>query len=127
MSPAPSFTLDGETAAVFRDWLFETGVKHHAEPQIADPLTELAAAIDGELHDSTEYVAISVSTTAVPPTDHAAAVDDAGSPPRQGSEHDTRPADAVSVNDADTEPGRLYDTLTDDAWLFVALAEGRCQ
>ncbi|QIO20853.1 hypothetical protein [Haloarcula sp. JP-L23] len=116
MSPAPSFTLDGETAAVFRDWLFETGVKNHAKPQIADPLAELAAAIDGELHDSTEYVAISASTTAFPPTDLSTGVDDAGSPPHQGSEHDTRPADTVSVNDADIDPGRLYDTFPDDAW-----------
>jgi hypothetical protein len=69
MSPPPSFTLDVETATAVRDWLFETGVKNHAEPQIADPLAELAAAIDGELHDSTEYVAITASTTAFPPNE----------------------------------------------------------
>jgi hypothetical protein len=116
MSPTPSFTLDVETATAFRDWLFETGVENHAEPQIANPLAELAAAIDGELHDSTEYVAISASTTAFPPTDRSAGVDDAGSATHQESAEPTRPADAVPVDDTDSDPDRLYDSLPDDVW-----------
>jgi len=114
MSPAPSFTLDVETATAFRDWLFETGVENHAEPQIANPLAELAAAIDGELHDSTEYVAISALTTAFPPTDHSAGVDDAGSATHQESAEPTRPAGAVSVDDTNSDPARLYDSVPDD-------------
>lgn len=98
MSPAPSLTLDIETATAFRDWLFETGIENHAEPQIADPLAELAAAIDGELYDSTECVAISASTTAFPLDDQCAVVDDAGSPTQQESEDSTRPADGIPVN-----------------------------
>jgi hypothetical protein len=116
MSPAPSFTLDVETAAAFRDWLFETGVKNHAEPQIAEPLAELAAAIDGELHDSTEYVAITASTTAFPPNDHSTGGDDVGSPTHQKAEEPIRPADVVPVDDADSDPNRIYDRLSDDAW-----------
>jgi hypothetical protein len=116
MSPTPSFTLDVETATAFRDWLFETGVENHAEPQIAEPLAELAAAIDGELHDSTEYVAISASTTAFPSTDHSAGVDDAGSATHQESAEPTRPADTVPVDDTDSDPSRLYDSLPDDVW-----------
>ncbi|WP_458190545.1 hypothetical protein [Haladaptatus sp. NG-WS-4] len=112
MPPGPSFTLDAETAAAVRDWLFETGVKNHADPQIADPLAELAAAIDGELHDSTEYVAITASTTAFPPNDHSPGGDDADSPTHQQAEEPTRPADAVPVDDAN----RIYDRLHDDAW-----------
>jgi hypothetical protein len=116
MSPAPSFTLDVETATAFRDWLFETGVENHNDPQIANPLAELAAAIDGELHDSTEYVAISASATAFPPTDHSAGVDDAGSATHEASADPTRPADAVPVDDTDSDPARLYNSLSDDAW-----------
>jgi len=116
MSPAPSFTLDVETATAFRDWLFETGVKNHTDPQIANPLAELAAAIDGELHDSTEYVSMSASTTAFPPTDHSAGVDDAGSAAHEASADPTRPADAVPIDDTDSDPTRLYDSLPDDVW-----------
>lgn len=116
MSPAPSFTLDVETATAFRDWLFETGVENHNDPQIANPLAELAAAIDGELHDSTEYVAISASTTAFPPTDHSAGVDDAGSTTHEASADPTRSGDAVAVDDTDSDPARLYDSLPDDVW-----------
>ena len=116
MSPAPSFTLDVETATAFRDWLFETGVENHTDPQIANPLAELAAAIDGELHDSTEYVAISASTTAFPPTDHSAGVDDGGSATHETVADPTRPADAVPADDTDSDPARLYDSLPDGAW-----------
>ncbi|QIO25586.1 hypothetical protein [Haloarcula sp. JP-L23] len=114
MSPTPLFTLDVETATAFRDWLFETGVENHTEPQIADPLAALAAAIDGELHDSTEYVAISASTTAFPPNDRPTSGDDAGSPTHQEPAEPPQPADTGPVDDAD--PGRLYDSLPDDAW-----------
>ena len=48
MSPIPSFTLDVETATASRDWLFETGVENHAEPQIANPRT-FAALLGGTL------------------------------------------------------------------------------
>ena len=116
MSPTPSFTLDVETATAFRDWLFETGVKNHTDPHIANPLAELAAAIDGELHDSTEYVAISASTTAFPPTDHSAGVDDTGSATYEASPDPTRPTDAIPVDDTDSDPARLYDSLSDDVW-----------
>jgi hypothetical protein len=116
MSPAPSFTIDVETATAFRDWLVETGIENHADPQIADPLAELAAAIDGELHDGTEYVAISASTTAFPPNDRPTCVDDAGSPTRQASAEPLQPADTVPVDDADSDPSRLYGDLPDDAW-----------
>ena len=70
MSPSPSFMLVVETAAAFRNWLSETGVENHAEPQIANPLAELAAVIDGELPDPAEYIVISASATAVSLTDH---------------------------------------------------------
>lgn len=116
MSPAPSFTLDVETATAFRDWLFETGVENHAEPQIADPLAELAAAIDGELRDSTEYVAISASTTAAPPTDYSTGVGDADSPTQQKVEDSTRLTDGIPIDVADSDPSGLYDSLPDDAW-----------
>jgi hypothetical protein len=116
MSPISSFTLNVETAIAFRDRLFKIGLKNHAEPQIATPLAELAAATDGELHDSTECVAISAATTVVPPTDHSAGVNDVGSTTHQESSEPTRPADAVSVDDVDSDPARFYDSLSDDVW-----------
>ncbi|MFC6732409.1 hypothetical protein [Haladaptatus sp. DYSN1] len=115
MSPGPSFTLDVETATAVRDWLFETGVENHAKSQIANPLAELAAAIDGELHDSMEYVEISASTAVFPPTDHSAGVGNVGSPLRQESENTTRPADGIPVDVADSDPSGLYDSLPDGA------------
>jgi hypothetical protein len=116
MSLAPSFTLDVETAVAFRDWLFETGVENHAEPQIADPLAELAAAIDSELHDSTESVSISASTTAVSPTGQSTVVDEVGSPAQQEFEDSTPPADGFPVDDADIDANRLNGRLADDRW-----------
>lgn len=116
MSPTPSFTLDVETATAFRDWLFETGVENHTVPQFADPLAELAAAIDGELHDSMEYVAISASTTAFPPTDHSVGVDDPGSATHEAAADPTRPAEAVPVDNTDSDPARFYDSLPDNVW-----------
>jgi hypothetical protein len=116
MSPTPSFTFDVETATAFRDWLFETGVENHAEPQIADLLAELAAAINGELHDSTEYIVINASTTVFPPTDHSAGVDDVGSPIHQESAEPPQPTDTGPVDGADSDPSRLYDNLPDGVW-----------
>ena len=69
-APIQLFTLDVETATAFRGWLFETGVENHAEPQIADPLAEPAAAIGGTLHESTGHVVINASTTVFSPTDY---------------------------------------------------------
>ena len=110
MSPAPSFTPDVETATAFRDWLFETGVENHAEPQTADPLAELAATIDGELLNSTEYVAISASTTAAPPTDYPTGVGDADSLTQQKVEDSTRLADGIPIDVAAETPA---DSTTD--------------
>ena len=51
MNAVPSYTVDRETAATLREWLFENAVEKHGESEITEPLAELAAAIDGVLED----------------------------------------------------------------------------
>ena len=51
MSSVPSYTVDRETAATLREWLFENAVEKHGESDISEPLAELAAAIDGVLYE----------------------------------------------------------------------------
>jgi hypothetical protein len=56
MNAVPSYTVDRETAATLREWLFEHAVEKHGESEISEPLAELAAAIDGVLYEEAEAV-----------------------------------------------------------------------
>jgi hypothetical protein len=60
MNAVPSYTVDRETAATLREWLFEHAVEKHGESKISEPLAELAAAIDGVLYKQAEAVELGV-------------------------------------------------------------------
>ena len=56
MPTRPSYTVERETAATLRDWLFENAVETHGDSDISEPLAELAAAIDGVLDEGSAAV-----------------------------------------------------------------------
>lgn len=62
-----------ETAASLRDWSFENTVEKHGEADISEPLAELAAAIDGELHDRVESIELGASAPTFPRMDQESA------------------------------------------------------
>jgi len=116
MNSIPSFTVDSETAATLREWLFEKAVAKHGESDISEPLAELAAAIDGELHAQAESIELGASARTIPPATRDASLDD------RAPADDHRTDDARSSAETDTldgevgEPARIYDTLPDSAW-----------
>jgi len=116
MNSIPSFRVDVETAASLQEWLFENAVEKHGESDISEPLAELAAAIDGELHEQAESVELGASARTVPPADRDTSLDD------RAPVDDHRPDDGRSSAEPDaleedvSEPDRIYDTLPDSAW-----------
>ncbi|WP_248895411.1 hypothetical protein [Haloplanus halobius] len=67
MKAVPSYTVDRETAATLREWLFENAVEKHGESAISEPLAELAAAIDGVLYEEAEAVELGAWAQTVSP------------------------------------------------------------
>lgn len=67
MKSVPSFTVERETATTHREWLLDKSVEKHGESDISNPLAELAAAIDGELHEQAESIELGDTARTVPP------------------------------------------------------------
>jgi len=74
MPTDPSVTIDAETAADLREWLWS--LNHDFEDEfplpptdVTDCLAEIAAAIDGQLGENTKQVEISASRTTFPTRD----------------------------------------------------------
>jgi len=116
MNSIPSFTVDRETAAILREWLFENAVEKHGESDISEPLANLAAAIDGELHDQAEAVELSASARTTPPTTRGASLDDRASVDNHPPDDAGSPAEPAAFDTDVSEPDRIYDTLPDSAW-----------
>jgi hypothetical protein len=116
MKSVPSVTVERETAATLREWLFEKAVEKRGESDISEPLAELAAAIDGELHEQAEAIELGASARTIQPATRDASRDD------RAPVDDHRPDGARSSADTDpldaevSEPDRIYDTLPDSAW-----------
>jgi len=72
MNSVPSYTVDRETAATLREWLFENAVEKHGEPEISETLVDLAAAIDGVLYEETEAIELGAWAQTVPPSHRTA-------------------------------------------------------
>lgn len=56
MATDPSFGLDLNTAISLRDWLLDTSQCETIETAVTEPLAELAAGIDGQLHGQSKYL-----------------------------------------------------------------------
>ncbi|GAA0275803.1 hypothetical protein [Halobacterium noricense] len=116
MKAVPSYTVDRETAATLREWLFEKAVEKHGESDISEPLAELAAAIDGVLYEQAEAVELGVWAQTDPPgyrdTSHVggSSVDELRSDDARDS------AEPAALDVGISKPDRTYDTLPDSAW-----------
>jgi hypothetical protein len=115
MNSVPSFTVNVETAATLREWLFENAVEKHGESDISEPLAELAAAIDGELHEQAESIELGASARTFPPANQDASLD-AHSPAVDRRSEDGDSTAEPNGFAKDTEPDRIYDVLPDSAW-----------
>jgi len=112
----PSYTVDRETAATLREWLFDRAVEEHGESEISETLAELAAAIDGILYEEAEAVELGVWARTVPPTDRDTLQVD-GSPINEHRPDDAHnPVDPGALDAGVSEPDRSYDTLSDSTW-----------
>ncbi|MFB6197834.1 MAG: hypothetical protein ABEI52_06135 [Halobacteriaceae archaeon] len=114
MSSVPSYTVDRETAATLREWLFENAVEKHGESEISEPLAELAAAIDGVLYEEPGDVELGAWAQTVGHRD-TSHVD--GSPVDEHRPDDARdPAEPDPLDAGVSEPDPGYDTRPDSAW-----------
>ena len=116
MNSIPSFTVDRETAATLREWLFENAVEKHGESDISEPLANLAAAIDGELHEQAEAVELGASARTTPPTTRDASLDNRSSVDNHQPDDADSPAEPAAFDPDASESDRIYDTLPDSAW-----------
>lgn len=116
MNSIPSFTVDRETAAIFREWLFHNAVEKHGESDISEPLAELAAAIDGELHEQAEAVELAASARTIPPDTRDTPLDDRASVDYHRPDDAGSPAEPAALDADVSVPDRIYDTLPDSAW-----------
>jgi hypothetical protein len=115
MNSVPSYTVDRETAATLREWLFENAVEKYGESEISDPLAELAAAIDAVLYEEAKAVELSAWAQTVPPGHRAASHVD-GIPADEYRSDDARePAKPDTLDMGSSEPDRIYYIL-DSAW-----------
>jgi len=116
MKAVPSYTVDRETAATLREWLFEHAVEKHGESEISEPLAELAAAIDGVLYE--EAAAVELGAWAqTGPLGHRDASHVDESPVDESRSDDARdPAEPAALYMGISKPERIYDTLSDPAW-----------
>ncbi|UPV76988.1 hypothetical protein M0R89_22320 (plasmid) [Halorussus limi] len=116
MKTVPSYTVDRETAATLREWLFENAVEKHGESEIFEPLAELAAAIDGVLYEQAEAVELGAWAQAVSPS-HRDTSHVSGSPVDESRSDDANePAEPDALDMGISKPDRIYDTLPDSAW-----------
>jgi ribosomal protein L37AE/L43A len=116
MNSVPSYTVDRETAATLREWLFEHAVEKHGESEISEPLAELAAAIDGVLYEQAEAVELGAWARAGP-LGHQDTSRVDGSPVDESRSNDARePAGPDALDMGISKLDRIYDTLPDSAW-----------
>ncbi|MBP2252767.1 ribosomal protein L37AE/L43A [Halarchaeum solikamskense] len=116
MKAVPSYTVDRETAATLREWLFEHAVEKHGESEISEPLAELAAAIDGALYEEAEAVELGAWARAGP-LGHRDTSRVDGSPVDESRSDDARePAGPDVLDMGISKSDRIYDTLPDSAW-----------
>ena len=115
MKAVPSYTVDRETAATLREWLFESAVEKHGESEISEPLAELAAAIDGVLYEEAEAVELGAWAQTVSPS-HRVASHVGGSPVSESRSDDAREPAEPDTLESISRPNRIYDTLPDSAW-----------
>lgn len=116
MNAVPSYTVDRETAATLREWLFENAVEKHGESEISEPLAELAAAIDGALYEEAEAVELGAWARAGP-LGHRDTSRVDGSPVDESRSDDARePAGPDVLDMGISKSDRIYDTLPDSAW-----------
>lgn len=116
MNAVPSYTVDRETAATLREWLFENAVEKHGETEISEPLAELAAAIDGVLYEEAEAVELG-AWAQTDPLGHRDTSHVGGSPVDESQSDDTHePAEPAALDVGISKPDRIYDTLPDSAW-----------
>ena len=116
MNAVPSYTVDRETAATLREWLFEHAVEKHGESEISEPLAELAAAIDGVLYEEAEAVELGAWAQSVPPSHRDASHVDGSSVDESQSDDAREPAKSDALDMIISRPDRIYDTLPDSAW-----------
>ncbi|QZP39298.1 hypothetical protein [Halobaculum magnesiiphilum] len=116
MNAVPSYTVDRETAATLREWLFEHAVEKHGESEISEPLAELAAAIDGVLYEQAEAVELG-AWAQTDPLGHRDTSHVDGSSVEEPRSDDARdPAESAALDIGFSKPERIYDTLPDSAW-----------
>ncbi|WP_135806896.1 hypothetical protein [Halorussus marinus] len=116
MNAVPSYTVDRETAATLREWLFENAVEKHGESEISEPLAELAAAIDGVLYEEAEAVELGAWARAGP-LGHRDASHVDGSPVDESRSDDAcEPAGPDALDIGSSKSDRISDTLPDSAW-----------
>lgn len=116
MKDVPSYTVDRETAATLREWLFENAVEKHGESDISKPLAELAAAIDSVLYEEAEAVELGAWAQTDPPGHRDASHVDGSSVDQSRSDDARDPAEPDALDVGVSEPDRIYDTLPDSAW-----------
>jgi len=116
MNSVPSYTVDRETAATLREWLFENAVEKHGESEISEPLAELAAAIDGVLYEQAEAVELG-AWAQTDPLGHRDTSHVDGSPVDESRSDDARePAEPDALDMGISKSNHIYGTLPDSAW-----------
>ncbi|MFD1600661.1 hypothetical protein ACFSBX_17110 [Halobellus rarus] len=116
MKAVPSYTVDRETAATLREWLFESAAEKHGESEISEPLAELAAAIDGVLYEEAKAVELGAWTQTVSPSHRDASHVDGSAVDEFRSDDAREPAESAARDVGISKPDRIYDTLPDSAW-----------
>ncbi|GAA0216877.1 hypothetical protein [Halobellus rufus] len=116
MNAVPSYTVDRETAATLREWLFENAVEKHGESEISEPLAELAAAIDGVLYKQAEAVELGVWAQTDPLGQRDTSHVDGSSVDEPRSDDARDPAEPATFDVGISKPDRIYDTLPYSAW-----------
>jgi len=116
MNSIPSFTVERGTAATLREWLFENAVEKHGESDISEPLAELAAAIDGELHEQAEAIELGATARTVLPANRDASLDDHPPVDDHRIDEGRSSAEIDTFEEGVSGPDRIYDTLPDSAW-----------
>lgn len=116
MKAVPSYTVDRETAATLREWLFENAVENHGESEISEPLAELAAAIDGALYEEAGAVELGAWAQMSPPGHRDTSHVDGSLVDESRSDDARDPGEPAPLDTGVNEPDRSYDTYPDSAW-----------
>ncbi|AZH27296.1 hypothetical protein [Haloplanus aerogenes] len=115
MNSVPSYTVDRETAATLREWLFEKAVEKHGESEISEPLAELAAAIDGVLYEQAEAVELGAWAQTDPLGHRDTSHVDGSSVEEPRSDDAREPAESAALDMGISKSDHIYDTLPDSA------------